>query len=107
MAITPEREAEIWAELDAEFGTGPRQARPKVVVAEGRSVRDADVVVSRADPNWPQAEAGVVAVRRSAERWVTINQAEAERQWAEREAAREAEAVRYDPLGLWGPPDVA
>src|SRR5262249_9544166 len=50
MALTPEEEAELWVELENEFGR-PAIPRPKVVVRDDRVKRDADVHVSRADPN--------------------------------------------------------
>jgi hypothetical protein len=40
-------------------------AKPKVVVNEEEVVRDADVRVSPADPNYRESDEGVVRVRRS------------------------------------------
>jgi hypothetical protein len=47
--MTPERKAELWAKFDREWG--PRKPRPKVVVRDDVVRRDADVHVSRGDPN--------------------------------------------------------
>jgi hypothetical protein len=99
--ITPERKAEIFAELDAMFG--PPRPKPKVVTVDAVAVRDADVHVSRADRN-AEGTDRVVEVRRSD--WVTINMAAYERQCAER-AAERRERRALDPcrLGLYGPTD--
>src|SRR5262245_32567172 len=61
MSITREREAELLARLEKAGGLPPLP-RPKVVVRDDQVKRDADVHVSRADPN---AESGdrVVKVR--------------------------------------------
>ena len=93
--LTPEEEAEVVRKLDEICGPIPRP-RPKAVVREHAVVRDADVSVSRADPN-AGGVARVVSVRR--DDWVTVNMAEYERQRAERE--RDGEHLRrLDPFGL-------
>src|SRR5262245_28391116 len=51
MALTPEREAELRAEMEEAGVLSPNLPRPKVVVRDDRVKRDADVHVSRADPN--------------------------------------------------------
>jgi hypothetical protein len=51
---------------------GPkRRPKPKAVASEGEVVRDADVKVSTADPNYSKSNEGVVRVRRAD--YVTIN----------------------------------
>jgi len=99
--MTPER-SRLWAELEQITGLSskPARSKPKVVVKDDKPVADADVVVSPADPNAASARDGVVRVRRPDV--VTINYDEAERRFAQREAAAEARAC-HDPyrLGLW------
>jgi hypothetical protein len=58
---------EAW--LDEIEGIGP--PKPKAVVIADQVVRDADPYVSRADPNSPGSNGGIVRVRRSD--FVTIN----------------------------------
>ena len=59
---------EIWGPLP------PRpKPKPKVVLSEGKEVRDATVQVSPSDPNYRKADEGVVRVRRPG--FVTINMA--------------------------------
>lgn len=99
--MTAARNAELFAELEKLTGLKPKPValpKPQVVVERGEVVRDAEVAVSRSDPNAANANgAGIVQVQR-----VRINMAAAERQFAEREAAAEARVAR-DPyrLGLW------
>jgi len=112
MSVTPERRAELEAELDELLGAPPLP-KPKLVTNDGAVVRDADVHVSPADRrNSRYGTVDVVSVRRPEPEWlrpdrVTINMAEAERQWHERQHA-EAAALRgrkeADPFGLghWG-----
>lgn len=102
--MSPEAKAKLFAELDAEFGIErtppePRPAeppKPKVVVNEGRVVAPAAVRVSPADPNF-RGNGG----------FVRIDMEAAERQRAQAEADRGAEARRrkeIDPFGYghWG-----
>jgi hypothetical protein len=107
MTVTPERRAELYAMFDEIVGN--RRPKPKVVARDDiGTVRDADVHVSRADPNAARGVAEVVTVRRP--EWVTVNMAAYERQWemaqADRAAAR-AHRKAIDPynLGHWGPID--
>jgi hypothetical protein len=39
--------------------------KPKVVTSEAKVVRDADVLVSKSDPNYPGSDEGVIRVRRA------------------------------------------
>jgi hypothetical protein len=103
--MTPERKAQLLAELEEIVGPRPLP-RPKVVTRDGATIRDADVHVSAADPNARGADR-VVAVRRRPNWFVTINMPEAERQWAERRAEREAAIQRFEAscrLPLYGSP---
>ena len=102
--MTPERKRQLIAELEAATGLGRKRHRPKVVVSEGRAVRDADVVVSPADPNARNAVDGAISVRRSDV--VTINMAVAEHQWELCQQQRARDRL-LDPcrLGLYGPND--
>jgi hypothetical protein len=97
--ITPEQDAALDAELLALFGPPPRPPKPKVVARDGEVIRDVDVVVSAKDPNARYRETEVVAVRRAD--WVTINIAEAERQWSERLQASARPDKDTDPMGVW------
>jgi hypothetical protein len=79
--------------------------RPKVVTRDDLgTVRDADVHVSRADPNTANGQDKVVEVRRSD--FVTINIPEWERQQEEKREERRWRR-NLDPyrLGLYGPTD--
>jgi hypothetical protein len=90
-ALTPGQKAKLGAELDAFLparGYGTRAyreaqtrqaARPKVVAEEGRIVREAEVQVSPADPNWREGPRPG---------FVVIDQVALEREWR---AARRAE----------------
>lgn len=95
------RNSKLFAELEKLTGLRAKPTpppKPKVVVERGEVVRDAEVAVSRADPNAVNANgAGIVQVQR-----VRINMAAAERQFADREADR-LDRVARDPyrLGLW------
>jgi len=99
--MTPERKAQLFAELDAEFGIAPSPTpeppRPKLVAEEGRVVAPAEVRVSPADPNWRYGTNG----------FVRIDMEAYERQRLQREADAEREAARrreLDPcnLEIWG-----
>jgi hypothetical protein len=104
--MTPERKAQLEAELDAILGPPPLP-KPKVVVSDGVVVRDADVQVSPADRrNSQHGRVEIVRVRRAD--CVTINMAEAERQWwliDQDQAEKRQRSRQLDPhkLGLWGP----
>jgi hypothetical protein len=110
---------EVKALLDEILGPEPKPQppRPKVVVSDDVVIRDADVVVSPADPN-ASADQGVVKVRRPEpeppppmrSNEVRINMAAAERQYWQREhdrAADRAQRRALDPVGLghWGRSD--
>jgi hypothetical protein len=100
-ALTPERKAEIRAIVDEIVGPTP-MPRPKVVARNDLgTVRDADVHVSRADPNAPGGDR-VVEVRR--QDWVTIDIPEWERQQAEKRRERQYKHD-LDPFdyGTYGP----
>lgn len=103
MSLSLERKAEIKAALDEIFGPPPKP-RLKAVTREGAVIRDADVLVSRSDPNAQGADQ-VVAVRR--EDWVAIDMPRAMEQWEARQAEREERRRmrKADPLGIWGPYD--
>jgi hypothetical protein len=107
MTISPERMAEIQAILDEIIGPRPKP-KPKVVVSDGVPVRDADVIVSRADPNSRYGTVETVSVRRPD--WTTINMQQAEARWWDNIRARETDRRRRreaDPFGLghWGSHD--
>ena len=79
--------------------------KPKVVTRDDLgTIRDADVHVSRADPNTASGQDKVVEVRRPD--YVTINVAEWERQQEDKRADREWRR-NLDPykLGIYGPTD--
>jgi hypothetical protein len=101
--MTPERKAEIDAAVEEILGPKPLP-KPKVVTRDDLgTVRDADVHVSRVDPN-TSGDNRVIEVRRPD--YVTINIPEWERQQAEKLEERR-ERRRLDPcrLGLYGPID--
>ncbi|WP_438279115.1 hypothetical protein [Nitrobacter sp.] len=109
MALTPERKAELHAEIDAllaQFEPPPPKPKPAVAVvaSEGRVIRDADVVVSPRDPNAENGKPRTVSVRAET---VQINMAVAESQYwqglRDREADRRQRRM-LDPcgLGIWG-----
>jgi hypothetical protein len=105
MAVTPERRAELEAELDRLMGLSP--PKPKVVASDGRIVRDADVHVSPADErNSLYGTREVVSVRRPDDfRYAKIDMALAEVQMQERQRAASASAPPdriADPMNLWG-----
>jgi hypothetical protein len=108
MAVTPERRAELKAMLEEVMGPCPRTTRPKVVASkiEGQAeiVRDADVKVSKVDPNYPRSERGEVRVRRAD--FVTINMQAYEEQQRQRwEDRRQRRAIDPARMGHWGPVD--
>jgi hypothetical protein len=100
MSVTPERKAELIAMLEEIIGpTTP--PKPKVVTRDDQVIRDADPHVSRADPNYPGSDKGVVRVRRS--NFVTIRMDLWEEQMREKQEAR-LRRRQLDPfrLGHWG-----
>jgi hypothetical protein len=117
MAITPERLAEIKADLEETLGPLNPQLKPKVVTKNAEEVRDADVHVSRADKNAKKGVDEVVQVRRAD--WVMVDMAayEAQQKWKAEERQRRMYGPNYvadrearkkldpDRLGLYGPVD--
>ena len=104
MPLTPERKAELWLFWEDLLGPMP-MPKPKVVTRDDLgTIRDADVHVSRADPNAVDGVHRTVEVRRPD--YVTINIPEWEWQQEEKRKERE-ERRRLDPykLGLYGPTD--
>jgi hypothetical protein len=105
MTMTPEREAQLkaeWDELLRPFLPKKKPLpKPKIVVSEGQTVRDADVAVSPADRNARAAVDGMVRVRRAD--FVTVNMAAYEAQQADKDRERAVRRAR-DPyrLGLYG-----
>ena len=72
MSVDPKRTAELVALMEKALGLTPKpKPKPKAVINDGEVVRDADVRVSPADPNYRENDGGVVRVRRSD--FVTIN----------------------------------
>src|SRR5260370_38763709 len=57
--------AEVKAIIREIWGPPPPKPKPKVVVEEAEVIRDAEVRVSKSDPNYPGSDEGVVKVRRS------------------------------------------
>ena len=101
MSVDPRKTAELVALMEKALGLTPKpKPKPKVVVSEEGVLRDADVRVSPADPNYRGSDEGVVRVRRSD--FVTINM---ELYEAQQEAKREERRHRrlLDPyrLGHW------
>jgi len=103
MTVSPERKAQLIAELEELIGP-TKMEKPKIVANEEGVIRDADPHVSRIDKNYPFSDEGVVRVRRSD--FVTVNMDLYE---AQQEAKREDRRRRriLDPyrLGHWGPTD--
>ena len=105
MSVSPERTAELVALLEKALGLSPRpRPKPKVVVNEEEVVRDADVRVGPADPNYRESDEGVVKVRRN--QFVRINMEVWEAQQRQRREDRRLRRA-LDPcrLGLYGPID--
>jgi len=105
MSVDPKKTAELVALMEKALGLTPKsRAKPKVVTTDEGVIRDADVRVSSADPNYRGSDEGVVRVRRKD--FVTINMELWEAQQREK-----AEARRYrrmlDPfrLGHWDDPE--
>ena len=105
MTVSPERTAELVAMLEKALGLTPKlKPKPKAVVDDGEVVRDADVRVSPADPNYRGSDSGVVKVRRSD--FVSVNIPLWEAQQAEkREARRQRRMIDPYRLGHWGSVD--
>src|SRR5262245_10033955 len=105
MTVSPERTAEIVAMFEKLLGLEPKpKPKPKAVVNGGEVVRDADVRVSPADPNYRQSDEGVVRVRRSEFVTVRIDLWE-EQQAIKREERRRRREIDPFRLGHWGPTD--
>jgi hypothetical protein len=102
MSVDPKKTAELVALLERALGLTPRpKPRPKAVVDEGEVVRDADVRVSPADPNYRGSDEGVVRVRRND--FVTINMELYEAQQRDkREDRLRRRALDPARLGHWG-----
>jgi hypothetical protein len=67
--MTPERKAQIMRELEPILGPPP-VPKPKVVTRDGvGTIRDADVHISRADPNAIDGQERKVEVRRPEYEW--------------------------------------
>jgi hypothetical protein len=104
MSVSPERVAELVALMEKALGLTPRpKPKPKAVVNEGEVVRDADVRVSPADPNYHNSSEGVVQVRRND--FVKINMELYEAQMREKREDRLRRRM-IDPfrLGHWDDP---
>jgi hypothetical protein len=105
MSVDPKKTAELVALMEKALGLKPKpKPKPKVVTTEDGVVRDADVRVSPADPNYRGSNEGVVRVRR--EDFVTINMELYEAQ----QAAKREDRLRrrmIDPfrLGHWDDPE--
>jgi hypothetical protein len=122
--MTPERKAQLEAELDEFFRLNPIEPtplppprrkppsqvralpKPTIVAEAGVIIADADVVVSPLDPNASQPQPKLVRVRRPD--WVTINMDEyarqrAEREWNEAQAQQQRQSLREsDCMNIWG-----
>src|SRR5262249_39860408 len=101
MAVSPGRVAELVALMEKALGLTPKpKPKPKAVVDDGEVVRDADVRVSPADPNYHISDEGVVRVRRRD--FVRINmelyEAQCEAKREDRLRRREIDPFR---LGHW------
>src|SRR5262245_13745633 len=103
MSVTPERKAELIAQLEEIIGP-TKMPKPKVVTRDADVVRDADPHVSTADPNYAGSDGGVVRVRRKD--FVTINMGLWEEQQRQKMEERRQRRM-LDPyrLGHWGSVD--
>jgi hypothetical protein len=102
MMVTEERKAELLAILEEALGLTPEPLpKPKVVAtSELGVIRDADVQVAKADPNYRESDGGMVKVRRSD--FVTINMSV----WEEQQRQKRLDKQRLreiDPfrMGHW------
>ena len=94
---------EMEAILDKICGPKPKP-KPKVVANEGEVVRDAEVQVAPKDPNYRNANDGVVRVRRRD--FVTINMSAWEEQQCQKmEDRRRRREIDPARTGIWGPLD--
>jgi hypothetical protein len=105
MSVDPKRTAELVALLEKALGLTPKpKAKPKAVVNDGKVVRDADVRVSPADPNYRGSEEGVVRVRRND--FVRINmELYEEQQRLKREDRLRRRMIDPFRLGHWDEPE--
>jgi len=105
MSVDPKRTAELVALMEKALGLTPRpKPKPKAVVDEGEVVRDADVRVSPADPNYRENDGGVVRVRRSD--FVTVNmELYEEQQRLKREDRLRRRMIDPFRLGHWNDPE--
>jgi hypothetical protein len=105
MSVDPKRTAELVALLEKALGLTPKpKPKPKAVVNDGEVVRDADVRVSPADPNYRGSEEGVVKVRRND--FVTINmELYEEQQRLKREDRLRRRMIDPFRLGHWDEPE--
>jgi len=104
MSVDPKKVAAGIAAMKVLLGLPPGPPKPKAVVNDGEVVRDANVRVSPADPNYRGSDEGFVRVRRSD--YVTINMELYEAQ--QRQKAEDRRQRRMlDPyrLGHWNEPD--
>jgi len=105
MAVAPERVAEIVALLEQALGLTPKpKPKPKVVTSAAKVVRDADVLVSKSDPNYPGSDEGVIRVRRSDFVTLRIDLYE-EQQRRRTEDSLRRKALDPCRLGHWGSVD--
>ena len=102
--VDPKKVAEVVAQLKLVLGLPPKP-RVKAVTNDGEIIRDANVKVSEADPNFHNSDdKGVVRVRRSD--FVTVNMELYEVQ--QRQKAEDRRLRRsLDPfrLGHWDEPE--
>ena len=105
MSVDPKRTAELVALLEKALGLTPKpKPKPKAVVNDGEVVRDADVRVSPADPNYRGSEEGVVKVRRND--FVTIKmELYEEQQRLKREDRLRRRMIDPFRLGHWDEPE--
>jgi len=105
MSVDPKKTAELVALMEKALGLTPKpNPKPKVVTTEDGVVRDADVRVSPADPNYRGSEEGTVRVRRS--QFVRINMELYEAQQQQKAEDRRQRRM-LDPyrMGHWGSDD--
>jgi len=105
MSVDPRRVAELVAMVEKALGLPPKsKPKAKAVVNDGEVVRDADVRVSPADPNYRENDGGVVRVRRSD--FVTINmELYEEQQRLKREDRRRRREIDPFRVGHWDEPE--
>ena len=105
MSVDPKKTAELVALMERALGLTPKpKQKAKSVTDDGEVVRDADVRVSPADPNYPNSTQGMISVRRKD--FVTINMDlyEAQQQ-AKREDRLRRRALDPFRLGHWDEPE--